>query len=98
MLLKPTIPRCEPYLDFVRSKGCCICGHPAEAHHAVGRRGTGVKPSDYGTIPLCRRHHQEVHALGVDSFQKKHDVSFIEVVANLMHYERTGQPLTMVLR
>lgn len=48
--------------------GCCICKNPvADAHHLriVGhKRGMGVKNGDDYTIPLCRKHHEELHAFG----------------------------------
>lgn len=53
---------------MVRSHGCCICKNPvADAHHLriVGhKRGMSVKNGDEFTVPLCRRHHEELHAMG----------------------------------
>ena len=37
-----------------------VCTAPVEAHHA-GRRGLGQKADDNTAIPLCRRHHRELH-------------------------------------
>ena len=55
-------------MAVVKSHGCCICGNPvADAHHLriVGhKRGMSVKNGDDYTIPLCRRHHEELHAMG----------------------------------
>ena len=89
--------RSKEYLAFVRSKGCLVCGRPSDAHHAIGRRGVGLKPSDYGTVPLCRVHHTDIHRLGKDSFQEEHSIDLAESVANLLHEFYTGQPLSMVL-
>jgi hypothetical protein len=94
---KPTAPRDPAYLAFVRSKPCIVCMGPAEAHHALGRRGTGVKPSDFGCIPVCRKHHYELHHWGGKSFQSKHDVDFREIALNLLHLYHTGQTITIVI-
>lgn len=52
----------------VRSLGCCICGNPvADAHHlrTVGHaRAAAMKNGDDYTIPLCRKHHDELHNFG----------------------------------
>ena len=90
-------PRSREYLAFVRSKGCAVCGRPSDAHHAIGRRGVGIKPSDFGTVPLCRVHHTEIHQMGKDTFQREHSIDLAEIALNLMHEYHTGQPLSMVL-
>lgn len=52
----------------VRALGCCICQNPvADAHHLriVGhKRAARLKNGDDYTIPLCRRHHDELHNFG----------------------------------
>lgn len=52
----------------VRSLGCCICKNPvADAHHlrTVGhRRAAALKNGDDFTIPLCRKHHDDLHMFG----------------------------------
>lgn len=57
--------RSEKYLNFVRSKPCISCGFPApsDAHHLIslGNGGMGTKDNDGMTIPLCRKHHDELH-------------------------------------
>jgi hypothetical protein len=62
---KPKSFRSEKYLNFVRSKPCCVCMMPApnHAHHLIGV-GNGImgsKECDGLTIPLCHTHHSEVH-------------------------------------
>ena len=53
--------RSAKYLRFVRKHPCCACGRPVvDAHHIRRLRwgsGTGVKPTDLCTIPLCRNCH-----------------------------------------
>ena len=50
------------HLAAVASLGCCICRRPAQAHHLRGLEsgtGTGLKASDFETIPLCPDHHTD---------------------------------------
>lgn len=62
MLRKPSRVIDERYLDYVRTLPCLLCqGIPSEAHHIQSR---GAGGSDRGTVPLCRRHHQQVHRQG----------------------------------
>lgn len=58
--------------------GCMICGsRPADPHH-VRSRGAGhgdwVKKNG-NVVPLCRRHHTEVHQGGPEKFRAKHEVN-----------------------
>ena len=56
------------YLAFVRKLPCCApmkgwvfeCEGPVEAHHLTGA-GVGQKADDHDTMPLCRRHHRDLH-------------------------------------
>lgn len=83
-------PRSEEYLRFVSSHGCLACGRPSEPHHALGRRGTGVKPSDFGCVPLCRIPHRQLHERGRWAFERFHDVSLAEAALNLLQSYVTG--------
>lgn len=64
---KPKTVRNVHYLGFVRGQSCCAPGckreRAGEAHH-WGKGGTGIKPSDLETAPLCPSHHREFHWLG----------------------------------
>lgn len=80
------IARSEAYLEYVRNQPCYICRSAAEPHHVLPG-GTGVKGSDFGCIPLCRRHHQEIHTAGRDTFSKKYFVVLdTAIVQTLMPY------------
>jgi hypothetical protein len=66
---KAPLPDRDPrYLAFVRSHACCSCGsqEDVEAHHWArrGQKGLATKPSDFRTVPLCRRCHDTFHATG----------------------------------
>lgn len=60
--------RSRKWLDHVKSFPCCVCGGPAcDPHHlrVIGHpRAMSMKNSDDMCIPLCRAHHDEVHAFG----------------------------------
>lgn len=60
--------RSKKHMAVVRSHGCCICKNPvADAHHlrSVGHLASAaLKNGDDFTIPLCRRHHDELHVHG----------------------------------
>ena len=63
------------YLEYVREKPCAVCMHgvtpcdgPIQAHHLLrpwsGKRGMGMKAGDENAIPLCAKHHRELHNRG----------------------------------
>ncbi|MDX6042621.1 DUF968 domain-containing protein [Scandinavium lactucae] len=52
------------YLRWVKSQTCACCNQPADdAHHLIGwgQGGVGTKAHDIFVIPLCRKHHTELH-------------------------------------
>lgn len=93
----PETPRSEEYLAFVRRHPCLVCKRPADSHHAFGRKGAGMKSSDYTTVPLCRVHHIELHLTHRVAFEAEYDVDLFEVAYNLLHRYLTGAWVTMVL-
>ena len=93
----PATPRSDEYLEFVRSHPCAVCKKPADSHHAFGRRGIGVKSSDYTCVPLCRVHHIELHRTHRRQFESDYQIDLVEVAFNLLHRYLTGLWATMVL-
>jgi hypothetical protein len=66
-LLKTARQRSKRHLRFVASQPCLICkASPCDAHHLkfAQARSLSMKVSDEFTVPLCRRHHQELHRHG----------------------------------
>lgn len=68
------------YLEHVRGLPCVVnvgCRGAVIAHH--WRKGTdggiGRKPSDMFVLPLCLKHHTEVHSAGEISFAEKYGFS-----------------------
>jgi hypothetical protein len=73
------------YLKWVKAQPCQCCGMPADdAHHLTGygQGGTGTKAHDSLTIPLCRRHHDELHR-DLRTFENNHG-SQPEMIINLL--------------
>ena len=60
------------HLGFVASLPCVLCGEKSIAAHIRigGKGGTGLKPHDSHTVPLCYEHHSEQHLIGERSFWK----------------------------
>lgn len=58
---KPKIYRNKAYLSFIRRHSCIMCDNPNTIAHHVRRSfwgaGTGIKPHDYVTLPLCHSCH-----------------------------------------
>ncbi|MCS2155490.1 DUF968 domain-containing protein [Scandinavium sp. H11S7] len=55
----------EKYTRWVKSQACVCCNKPADdPHHIIGHGmgGMGTKAHDLFVIPLCRAHHDELHA------------------------------------
>lgn len=50
---------------------CLLCADRAENHH-IKTRGAGGTDDDWNLAPLCRRHHVEVHQIGLQSFASKY--------------------------
>lgn len=64
----------EKYTRWVKSQPCACCGKTADdPHHLIGygQGGMGTKAHDLFVIPLCRAHHDELHA-EVGAFEAKY--------------------------
>lgn len=64
-LMLPKSPRLDlpEHLAYIRTLPCAICARPGPseaAHFRLGLGGgTGYKPGDDLTLPMCRKHHDE---------------------------------------
>lgn len=62
----------KEYLEHTRKQACLWCGkvNNSHAHHlridSLG--GTGIKPSDVYTVPLCPECHKRLHDNGAEAF------------------------------
>lgn len=55
---KPVRIEDPDYIRFVKRQPCLLHHIAADAHHVIPR---SVGGSDYRTVPLCRKHHDEAH-------------------------------------
>lgn len=79
MLEKHKPGRSAAYLEFIRLRPCCVCQEsPAEPHHTICG-GMSLKGSDFGAIPMCRKHHREVEDRGVDTFQRENHIDITRI-------------------
>lgn len=64
----------EKYTRWVKAQQCMCCNNPADdPHHLIGHGngGMGTKAHDLFVIPLCRAHHDMLHADTV-AFEEKY--------------------------
>lgn len=64
----------EIYTRWVKAQPCACCGMQADdPHHLIGhgQGGMGTKAHDLWVLPLCRKHHDELHADTV-AFEEKY--------------------------
>ncbi|MEJ4043456.1 DUF968 domain-containing protein [Erwinia sp. SLM-02] len=64
----------EKYTRWVKQQPCLCCGRQADdPHHLIGYGlgGMATKTHDLFVIPLCRAHHDELHA-DVGAFEEKY--------------------------
>lgn len=73
MALKTT--RADQALMYCRASPCVACGMrpPSEVDH-IRTRGAGAGDEHWEIWPLCRRHHQEKHGIGLYTFTTKYDL------------------------
>ena len=57
--------RSRIYLQWLRTLPCVVCGGKSDdPHHIIGvghHGGMGTKAGDDMAMPVCRRHHDEIH-------------------------------------
>ena len=83
-------PERDPeYLKQLAQEPCCICYpivcvpryKPGGMAHHYGKKGKGKgqKCSDYQTVPICLKHHNEVHWKGNKFIQEKYGIDFEKI-------------------
>lgn len=85
---KRKTPRSKKYLKFIRNQNPLVftLGGDVVAHHVRINNGggTGLKPSDYRTLPICSIDHQELHQMGEKSYWSSKDIDYDKEVIRLM--------------
>lgn len=66
------------YMCLIHKK-CCICGKKADLHHVdsigMGNDRTEVQHEGRKALSLCREHHTEIHAIGINEFLEKYHIN-----------------------
>ena len=86
---EPKRIRDKEHLRYVAAQPCLLCStRPSDAHHIrfAQPRALGRKVSDEFAVPLCRRHHRDVHDSGNEAAWW-HDIGIdpIEIAHQLWH-------------
>lgn len=98
-----TVIRCPGHLQWIRGHECALSvatqdinaqlhGGGIQAAHVRthGDGGTGMKPGDDRTIPLCARHHHEQHQIGEATFEARYGISMADIAAHLWRISPHG--------
>lgn len=73
-------------LKLIATKPCLICGLiGVDAHHLI-TRGSGGPDKDWNLVPLCRKHHVEIHSIGMTKFGEEHHIFELFLKAHDWHY------------
>ena len=89
---KPQREEMPVYTRWVKTQKCMTCGNQADdPHHIIGHGlgGMGTKAHDIFTLPLCREHHNELHADPL-AFEEKHGSQVDLIFRFLDHAFATG--------
>ena len=78
---KPVRLKDRGYLAWVRRRPCIGCGARSQAHHTVTK---GAGGSDFRTVPVCWKHHQELHRKGPAWFEEEYMVDIQDEVIRLL--------------
>lgn len=64
---------------------CVLCGQKAEYHHldavGMGRNRNNNLSENYTVVPLCRKHHTELHNIGYRRFAERYNFDLWKWVA-----------------
>lgn len=69
----------ETRVDIIANIPCVICQYlPCENVHVISKGAGG----DWTKIvPMCSKHHRELHQIGIITFQEKHAVDLLKLAA-----------------
>lgn len=78
----------------IKHRKCALCGLKGEIHHmnaiGAGRDRKTIDHSNHDLICLCRKHHNEAHSIGRQTFEDKHKAQGIKLVAEDVKRFRIG--------
>ena len=62
---------------------CCVCGQKTELHHVdavgMGRNRKEICHLGMRVLPLCEKHHREIHRIGRESFLERYHLEPVVV-------------------
>lgn len=84
---QPLIELCDDIRRYVyvclKYKKCAVCGQKTELHHVdavgMGYNRREIVHEGMRALPLCRKHHQEVHTVGNNDFIKKYSLEPVQL-------------------
>ena len=93
------------YRAWIRQQECCVCCTTCyvDAAH-IGPHGFWQKAADTSCVPLCRKHHDELHMIGRQRFEPKYGICFEIIIEGLFtewserQARRLGQDVSAVAR
>ena len=103
---EPSQIRCAGHLAWVRGHDCAVkglndhvCRGVIEAAHVrTGTDGgTGIKPSDIWTLPLCSFAHWIQHRDGEAAFEREFDINLKEIAEGLARRSPALRKMAKVL-
>lgn len=65
------------FKDWIKKQPCIVglsCMGRIHCHH-IKTRGAGGK-DESNLLPLCAKHHYELHKIGKDTFAKKYNLNY----------------------
>ena len=83
MIPKPKRQVDKRYLEYIKTLPCLCksseCLGDIAPHHTSTK---GAGGSDYLTVPLCGKHHNEARWMGIKTFQRLHSLGFQSIIIN----------------
>lgn len=73
---KPARQLSPEYLRWIRAKDCLVrskeCNWRIDPNHL---QHVGASGSDFGAVPMCRKHHDQFHRLPLYEFEARHQIN-----------------------
>ena len=99
---KVSVVRDAEFRKWLREKSCVVCRHEfdtfqinawekchsTECAHIGPTNGMGSKGDDRFCLPLGRKHHRELHRIGMKDFNAKYGIDLRKIVETSKYYER----------
>ena len=79
-----------PQAELCRESPCLVkgCKMKSIPHHVISRGAGGL---DAHAVPLCLKHHEEVHRVGRYSFMYRYGVSFLDALLEMQRRVKASE-------